>query len=267
VRLARSIAALSVASVGILGLAACSAGADAPGSVSTPTTGAEKAPAKESSSDLTAENFVQRITDAQLDAGSVRMTMTSAFEGETMDMTGDVVFTDGSQKLAMTMTVPEAGEVQLRVVDNLLYLHMGELSQNKFVQIDPNDASNPLAGEFQGITEDMDPTASVKGLEGAISSVEKVGDPVDVGGVQAQQYTVVVDTTKVSGSMKEDLDASGGAIPDTVTYQYWIDADDRMHKTTIDLAGIVTELTFSKWGEDLQVVAPAPEEILTEPLF
>lgn len=266
-RLVRGIAVLSVASVGVLGLAACSSGADAPASSSAATSEGEKAPAKDSSSDLTAENFVQRITDAQLAAGSVTMATSTSVEGTTMDMTGDVVFKDGSQNLAMTMTVPGSGEMQIRFVDGVFYMNLGELSQNKFVAIDPADESNPMASQFEGLTEQMDPTASVEALDGAITSVEKDGDPVDVDGVKAQPYTVVVDTTKLTGSMAEQAEAAGAALPETLTYQYWIDGDDLMRKVVMDLMGTSMEMTFSHWGEDLQVVAPSAEEISTEPLF
>ncbi|MDF2847223.1 MAG: hypothetical protein K0R97_1205 [Oerskovia sp.] len=266
-RLVRGIAVLSVASVGVLGLAACSSGTDAPASSPSATSEGEKAPAKDSSSDLTAENFVQRITDAQLAAGSVTMATSTSVEGTSMDMTGDIVFKDDSQNLAMTMTVPDSGEMQIRFVDGVFYMNLGELSQNKFVVIDPADTSNPMASSFEGITEQMDPTASVEALDGAIKSVEKDGDPVDVDGVKAQPYTVVVDTTKLTGSMAEEADAAGATLPETLTYQYWIDGDDLMRKVVMDLMGTSMEMTFSNWGEDLQVVAPPAEEISTEPLF
>ncbi len=266
-RLVRGIAVLSVASVGVLGLAACSSGTDAPASSSSASSGSDEAPAKEASSDLTAENFVQRITDAQLAAGSVSMTTTTEVQGTSMDMVGDIVFTDGSQNLAMTMTVPGSGEMQVRFIDGIFYMNMGELSQNKFVAIDPADESNPMASSFEGLTEQMDPSASVEALEGAITSVEKEGEPVDVDGVKAQQYTVVVDTTKLTGSIKEQADAAGTALPETLTYQYWIDADDLMRKVVMDVMGTNVEMTFSSWGEDLEVVAPSADEISTEPLF
>ncbi|MFD6166139.1 LppX_LprAFG lipoprotein [Oerskovia sp. NPDC060287] len=268
-RLVRGIAVLSVASVGVLGLAACSSGTDAPASSSSASASSEsdKAPAEKASSDLTAENFVQRITDAQIAAGSVSMATTTEVQGTSMDMTGDIVFTDGSQNLAMTMTVPGSGEMQVRFVDGIFYMNMGELSQNKFVAIDPADESNPMASSFEGLTEQMDPAASVEALEGAITSVEKEGEPVDIDGVKAQQYTVVVDTTKLTGSIKEQADAAGTALPETLTYQYWIDADDLMRKVVMDVMGTSMEMTFSNWGEDLEVVAPSADEISTEPLF
>lgn len=267
-RLVRGIAVLSVASVGVLGLAACSSGSDAPASSpSAAASDGEKTPAKESASDLTPENFVQRITDAQVAAGSVTMATSTAVEGTTMDMTGDIVFTDTSQNLAMTMTVPGSEEMQVRFIDGIFYMNMGELSQNKFVAIDPADESNPMASSFEGLTEQMDPSASVEALQGAITSVEKDGEPVDVDGVEAQPYTVVVDTTKLTGPMKEQAEAAGSALPETLTYQYWIDAEDLMRKVVMDIQGATMEMTFSNWGEDLQVVAPSAEEISTEPLF
>ncbi|MHA7135323.1 LppX_LprAFG lipoprotein [Oerskovia turbata] len=267
-RLARGIAALSVATVGVLGLAACSTGASAPESSSSAPAESEKAPAKGASADLTPENFVQRISDAQLAAGSVSMATSTQVQGVSMDMTGDVVFTDGSQNLSMTMTVPGSGEMQIRFVDDVFYMNMGELSQNKFVAIDPADPSNPMASSFEGLTEQMDPSASTEALQGAITSIEKKGEPVDIDGVKAQEYTVTVDTTKLSdGTLQEQAEAAGTPLPETLTYQYWVDADDLMRKIVMDVMGTSTEMTFSKWGEDLAITAPTAEEISTEPLF
>ncbi|MFF2622402.1 LolA-like protein [Oerskovia jenensis] len=265
-RLVRGIAVLSVASVGVLGLAACSSGTDAPASTST-AADAEKAPAKESSSELTPENFAKRVTAAVVDAGSVTIAMSTEAAGATMDATGDIVMKDGKQQLAMTMAVPGSEEMQIRVVDGLIYLNLGALSQGKFATIDPADTSNPMASSFEDLAAQMDPTTSVKELDGAITSIEKDGEPVDVDGVKAQPYTIVVDTTKLSGSMKDEVDAAGGALPETLTYQYWIDADDRMRKVVTSVQGATVEMTFTNWGEDLQVVAPSAEEITTEPIF
>ena len=136
-----------------------------------------------------------------------------------------------------------------------------------FVKVDPADPSNPLAGQFDGLESQLDPTKSLEGFEGAFTSVEKVGAPVDVDGVQAQQYTVVVDTTKISGPLADQAAATGSALPPELTYDYWIDAQDRMVRTTSTVSGATVDMTFSGWGEDFGITAPGDDEISTEPLF
>lgn len=283
-RIARGIAVLSVASVGVFGLTACSDDSDSTKDTSTVTDGAfgtdgadgaDGADATEDASsddaasgagDLTTENFAERLTAATLEAGSYSLDMTTEAAGTEATISANVELTDSTTNMAMTMD--QAGmAMEIRIVDAIFYLNLGDLSGGKFVKVDPADETNPLAGQFDGIEEQLDPTASLEGFEGAFTKVEKVGEPVDVEGVQAQQYTVVIDTTKVTGELQEQAEAAGTALPPELTYEYWIDDQDRMVRTTSEVAGATVDMTFSGWGEDFGIAAPSDDEISTEPLF
>jgi lipoprotein LprG len=282
-RIARGIAALSVASLAF-GLAACSEDVQDTSDEVRPSTEAGQPdvsedstedPATEDSSsedaasgsgDLTTENFAERLTAATVEAGSYSIDMTTEAAGASGTISADVELTDSTTNMAMTMD-QQGMQMEIRVVDAIFYLNLGEVSNNMFVMVDPADESNPLAAQFSGIEEQLDPTASLEGFEGAFSSVEKVGEPVDVDGVQAQQYTVVVDTTKVTGQLQEQAEAAGAALPPELTYEYWVDDQDRMVRTTSEVAGATVDMTFSGWGEDFGITAPAEDEISTEPLF
>ncbi|WP_265521497.1 hypothetical protein [Oerskovia flava] len=264
-RTVRTVATLSVLTLGLFGIGACSTGTEPSGSGTTGSTDEEAAGEESSDEELTPENFAQRIVDAQVAAGSVTMSMVMEAEGMTMEMLGDLVIHESTMDMAMTMTIPGSDEMEIRVVDEMFYVNMGELSGGLFVQVDPSDPEDPLAQSFDGLTEQMDPNQSIRDLDGAIKSVEKAGDPVDIDGVPSQPYDVVVDVAKVSGMMEEQ--AAGAELPEEITYQYWIDADDLMRKVTFDVAGSTSEMTMSNWGEDLDVVAPSADEITTEPLF
>lgn len=282
-RIARGIAALSVASLAF-GLAACSEDVQDTSDEVRPSTEAGQPdvsedstddPATEDSSsedaasgsgDLTTENFAERLTAATVEAGSYTIDMTTEAAGTSATISADVELTDSTTNMAMTMD-QQGMQMEIRVVDAIFYLNLGEVSNGMFVKVDPADESNPLAAQFSGIEEQLDPTASLAGFEGAFSSVEKVGEPVDVDGVQAQQYTVVVDTTKVTGQLQEQAEAAGAALPPELTYEYWVDDQDRMVRTTSEVAGATVDMTFSGWGEDFGITAPAEDEISTEPLF
>ncbi|ACZ20418.1 hypothetical protein Sked_04540 [Sanguibacter keddieii DSM 10542] len=289
-RIARGIAVLSVASVGVFGLTACSDDSDSTKDTSTAAFGtggdstdatdtaddaaSDDAASEDTSSDdaasgagdLTTENFAERLTAATLEAGSYSLDMTTEAAGTEATISANVELTDSTTNMAMTMD--QAGmEMEIRIVDAIFYLNLGDLSGGKFVKVDPADETNPLAGQFDGIEEQLDPTASLEGFEGAFTKVEKVGEPVDVDGVQAQQYTVVIDTTKVTGELQEQAEAAGSALPPELTYEYWVDDQDRMVRTTSEVAGATVDMTFSGWGEDFGIVAPSEDEISTEPLF
>lgn len=282
-RIARGIAALSVASLAF-GLAACSEDVQDTSDEVRPSTEAGEPdvsedstedPATEDSSsedaasgsgDLTTENFAERLTAATVEAGSYSIDMTTEAAGTSGTISADVELTDSTTNMAMTMD-QQGMQMEIRVVDAIFYLNLGEVSNGMFVMVDPADESNPLAAQFSGIEEQLDPTASLEGFEGAFTSVEKVGEPVDVEGVQAQQYTVVVDTTKVTGQLQEQAEAAGAALPPELTYDYWVDDQDRMVRTTSEVAGATVDMTFSGWGEDFGITAPSEDEISTEPLF
>lgn len=282
-RIARGIAALSVASLAF-GLAACSEDVQDTSDEVRPSTEAGQPdvtedstedPATEDSSsedaasgsgDLTTENFAERLTAATVEAGSYSLEMTTDAGGASSTVSADVELTDSTTNMVMTMD-QQGMEMEIRVVDAIFYLNLGEASNGMFVMVDPADESNPLGAQFGGLEEQLDPTASLAGFEGAFSSVEKVGEPVDVDGVQAQQYTVVVDTTQVTGDLQEQAEAAGATLPPELTYEYWVDDQDRMVRTTSEVAGATVDMTFSGWGEDFGITAPAQDEISTEPLF
>ena len=282
-RIARGIAVLSVASIGVFGLTACSddssdtkdtssvigGGSDDTSSDDAATDDAASDEADDSGSasgDLTTDDFAERLTAATIEAGSYSLDMTTEAAGTSSTISADVELVDDTTNMSMTMDA-QGVAMEIRIVDAIFYMNLGDMSGGKFVKIDPADESNPLAGQFDGIESQLDPTKSLEGFEGAFTKVEKVGEPVDVDGVQAQQYTVVVDTTKVTGDLKEQAEAAGGSLPPELTYEYWIDDQDRMVRTTSEIAGATVDMTFSGWGEDFGITAPGADEISTEPLF
>lgn len=284
-RIARGIAVLSVASIGVFGLTACSDDSTDTKDTSSVTDGgstdtssddtssddaasddASSDDAGASSEDLTTENFAERLTAATIEAGSYSLDMTTDAAGASSTISADVELVDSTTNMSMTMDA-QGMAMEIRIVDAIFYLNLGDMSGGKFVMIDPADESNPLAGQFEGIEGQLDPTKSLEGFEGAFTTVEKVGEPVDVDGVQAQQYTVVVDTTKISGPLAEQAEAAGSALPPELTYEYWIDDQDRMVRTTSEVAGATVDMTFSGWGEEFGITAPGEDEISTEPLF
>jgi lipoprotein LprG len=265
-RVSRGIAALSLTAVAVLGLSACSS--EAGDKADKPAAGAEaSAPAEEvaeveSDFDLTQDDFIERVTAAAQAAGTVTMDMTTAGSGVTQTASGVIRYGDGAQDIAMTMEVPGTGTIEFMMVGGVVYMQMPELTGDKFLQIDPADTSNPLSQSFAGMEDQFDPTGTLAGLGDAVTSFEKVGEPQEVGGALAQEYTVVVDSAALSDtSVAEELAAAGTTLPPQLTYSYWIDADDQMRRVTTDVAGVTTEVTFSGWGEPVEITAPTADQI------
>ncbi|WP_019135478.1 hypothetical protein [Cellulomonas massiliensis] len=264
----RRLLALPVAATLLFGAAACSSD-DAPtgGSSAGATTGttpeAEK-PAEGGTFELTPANFADMV-DKQIDAGTYHTTMTIGAEGQTINAEGDARLSDSGAEMTMTMSVPGMdGGMELRMVGGKLYMNMGELTGDKFYVIDPTDADDPIASSFGSSLDQMSAAESMESIKDAIVSVEKAGDPETIDGVDAQPYEVVVDTTKVTGAAGEQFqqaEEAGATLPDTISYVYFVGPDGLPRKMTMDLEGSTTEMTFSDWGEDVTIEAPAKDQI------
>jgi isopentenyl-diphosphate delta-isomerase len=57
------------------------------------------------------------------------------------------------------------------------------------------------------------------------------------------------------------IDGAPLANPAEVAEWTWIDADDLMRRVTTEVAGATTEVTFSGWGEPVEITAPTPDQI------
>ena len=217
--------------------------------------------------ELTADTFVGALTQAQaaLPAMSARFDMEVTSAGTTMTATGALRATAGAApEMAMTMTVPgSTAGIDMRLVGGVFYLSMGEVTGGMFVAVDPSDPSIGLP-----MPTDVDPASSAKDLQGAILSVTKVGEPQQVGGALTQAFDVVVDLSKVTGTTRQTLDdalkqatGAGATLPPTLTYHYWIDADGLVRRVAYDALGTSTQLTFSGWGEPVDIQAPTVDQI------
>lgn len=265
-RVTRATAVLSLATAAVIGLSACSSGGDdKPERGSESTTAAEEV-VETADVDLTADDFVARITAASQAAGTVSMEMSTGAAGQTMAATGVLRYGEGSQEMAMTMEAPDAGgTIELRVVGGMIYMSMAELTEGKFIQIDPADTSNPLAASFAPMMEQMDPTSQLSSYEGAILSLEKSGEPEEVGGALAQPYTMTIDSAKALAATGGSAEAAG--LPAELTTTYWVDGDDLIRRVQSDTAGTTVDMTMSGWGEPVEIVAPTADQITELPGF
>lgn len=216
---------------------------------------------------VTVENFAEIVAagQADLDPVSCTFSMTSTVARVTLTGSGAMQMqADGTPAMTMTMTVPDAGEAEMRLVGGLIYMNMGELTGGKWVALDPADATI-------GMPElpEIDPARDVADLAPALVSVTEVGAPESLDGVEVRQYKVVVDLAKVTGTMREQLDKSlatlrdaGAEVPTELTYHYWLGADGLPRKMSVDVADTQTEMTFADWGKPVEVLAPAADEVV-----
>lgn len=255
------LAALPVAVVLAGSLAACGGGApSAEPSTPAPAT-SSSAPEVEA---LTVENIAARLDASQQAVTSYDLTLTAS-GAVAMEATGSADLADGKQNVSMVMSSPEMGDLEFRLVDGVVYLNMGPLTGGLFLKADPNDPANELASAFAGF-EDEILGSELDGMEDAVTSVAPVGEPEQLDGVEVQGYEVVIDTTKIAAEVAEGLllEEALDALPATLTYTYWLDADDIPRKIQYEVAGSITTMTMSNVNAGTPVVAPPADQITTE---
>ncbi|MGI8954673.1 MAG: hypothetical protein ACR2FL_08905 [Nocardioidaceae bacterium] len=255
------LAALGAAA--LLALSGCGSAEDATSDQTQSTAGA-------STEALTADSFVSTLSDAQSSAETTHVQIKIGASGQEITAEGDVaVGSDPADtQMAMTMDMGSmgAGGAEMRLVDQVFYMNLGPLTENKFAKIDLSDPNNPLGQSFGDLVGQLDPSKSVEDLEGAITSVEKSGSPETLDGVQAQPYEVVVDSTKIADASGL-AGSTGVSLPDELTFTFWVGSDNLPRKLTSDMGESTIEATFTKWGDDVSIEAPPADEISKQDPF
>ena len=252
--------ALTVPALAVLLAALTACGSAATGEPAAAPSASEAAPSATATTapELSKEEFVQRIVDAALAAGSYDMSMVMQSAGETMRLDGSMHFGD-VPSLSMSMQVPGSDPMDMISSGGIWYVNFGETSEGKFLEIDPSDTSNPFASMFGEVQEQMDPTAALEEQQAAIVSVTPDGAPTEVDGVEVQRYVVVMDTAQIP-DLEAELPA-GTTLPETLDYVYLVDADGHMREVSFEIMGATSTLSMSNWGSAAPVVAPTADQI------
>ncbi|MBO3086257.1 hypothetical protein [Cellulomonas fengjieae] len=265
------LTAIPVVIVVAAGLAACStdnpsASPSPTATTASPTASATPTPTP-TVAELSAANFVERVSAAEAAVTSYDIAVSVAGP-VAMDLTGSADLAGGKRNVAMTMSDPDMGSIELRMVDSILYLNLGEASGGLFLQLDPNDAGNPLASSFAGF-EDQILENGLAGMDQAVVSVTKVGAPEALDGTAVQAYEVVFDTAKIAPDAAQKLLENEGvpALPPTMTITYWLDAQDVARKTVYQLEGTTTTTHVTNLGAGAPVTAPPADQVTTEMPF
>lgn len=226
---------------------------------SSPSAAAKQPAAAPAEGELTQDNFVERLSAAQLEAGSAHMEMTSGMGGQTITMSGDVQMAESVADSASHLTMDMgAMTMDLRLVEGVMYLKMGEMTGGKYAKIDLTDPDSPLAQQYGSMADQADPTAQLQTFKSALVEFDNQGDGGEIDGVDTTKIEVAVDTAKVLEEQGQQLPKS---MPKELRYVMHVGADDLLRKMTMDLAGTESTLTWTKWGEPVEVEAPAKDEI------
>ncbi len=270
----KRIAAAAAALPLLLGVAACGNADDGGDPTASEATTSDSTAAEadspsaspseqaEAGSEVDVQEFLDRMKTATEDKQSMHMTMDMDAGGQQISMKGKAHIAGDKSKMDMTMNVPGAGEMHMILADGMIYLNIpGATPDGKFVKVDPSDPKNPMSQQFGDLAESMDPTRTFDAFDAGLQKVRYDGtDKVD--GEELDKYTLTVDT---KAAMKAQGQQQQAGLPETLEYQVWLDSQDLMRKVSFQLQGAEAVITTDKWGEPVDVKAPAKADVMEMP--
>jgi len=225
---------------------------------------------------LTKATFAAAMTKATSKATSVHMLMHATTQGQQISMTADVSLdqapagqhvtmeqTLAKTSMAMQMSMPGGIAIDMRLIQGVMYfkgtgLGIPQAAGKPWMKIDLSDADNPLASMF-GNMSSFEPAQMARVFK-SISTLTKVGSET-VDGVPTTHYKVSIDTAKASDLLNLPAGADTSALPDTLTYDVWVDGSARMVKMAMSMKQVTMDMHFSHWNEPVHVVTPPASQV------
>jgi hypothetical protein len=213
-----------------------------------------------------AAELLDRMKAAIADNESAHVTMEMT-GGQQMSGEGDVSYAGDETAMQMNMQMPQlgSGTMEMRMIDGVIYMAMPPLTpKGKFFEIDTNDPNSPF-GNLGGVTQG-DPLATFDAFDAGLEDARYVGEE-DVDGEQLDHYVLTVDAEKAAEAQGQQTQPG---MPDTITYDMWIDDEDLMRRIEFDLGEVADGgggmvMTMSDWGTPVTVKAPPRTAILQMP--
>lgn len=217
--------------------------------------------------EIDAKEFAERISQAAEKSSSAEVDMELTSSGLVTTSQGQVDYTGDQPAIAMSMSAPAIGEQEIRttLVDGTMYLSMPgqQASSSVWYRIDLDDPKNPLA-DMMGGMESLDPRKTIESFGKGLTKVVYRGEE-SVEGVETQHYEVTGETSSVTSGTGAEKGAAS-QLPETLTYDVWLDEEDRLIQMEADLdeQGSMS-LTMTEWGEPADIEAPPEKQVRDYP--
>lgn len=273
----RTLAAAALTPLLLTGFAACgddsgdSGGSGSSSAAGAPAAGSAVLAGLQKGEEVSPEEFVDTVSDGLEDSTTAHMEMKMSM-GDQVSTTaeGDLDYTTKPPSLSMSMEVPQAGDMEMVLVDNVMYLKAGAMSGDKFWKLDLADPDSPF-GEMglDKMLEQSDPIGALESMKDGIDTVTFEGTE-DVDGRELDHYVLTIDMLSVMDSYGADLpsDAADG-MPDSITYDLWLDDQDRFAQMQMEVPvmdkSMEMEMSLDDWGQDVSIEAPPADQVTDMP--
>lgn len=197
------------------------------------------------------KEFADDLADDSDDIDSATMTMTTTTQGMEMDADVQLDYSTDPPAMAMTMTVPEQGDVEMVMVDNVLYMKSPQMG-NKFLQMDVADAAS------QGVNTNTDPLDMSQAFSKGVEKVVYLGEE-DIAGTTTEKYEITVDTKQLPKEQQSQ------GLPKQLVYHLWLDDEDRMKQMEIEQEAATVVMTIDEWNADVSIKAPPANQVQKMP--
>jgi hypothetical protein len=217
------------------------------------STSTEEASPIDDGGEVAKADFVARIQHGieNTKYAHVEFSMGGATAG--MEGQGDTDYTVTPANMKMTMSIG-GQDMNLLLVDGVMYIESPQ-APGKFLTYELNDPSNPLGSQ---LTDQLDPAASMAKFAEAVSSVTSLGEE-DIEGQSADHFVMTIDTSKLATA------SPAAGLPGELKADVWLDGDDRMVKSSIDMGAATYDATMSDFDKPVEISAPPADQVMTAP--
>ena len=260
---------LSLTVVASLALTACQddsepSGASLPSSsstsgVSAPTPVGES-PSVSPSLDAASVRFLDRMRRGMGRSGTAHLELRVSGRAATTS-SGDMRYGRDGSEIALTTRTPALGSGALRMVvlhDAAFVSIPGLVRAGTFIKVGRDD---PRFARLAGASLQLSPDQSLKAFRAGLISARPRGRDT-VQGVPTTQYDVRADS--VRALQAQGSDAVPG-MPGTLTYQVWLDGQDRMRRLALSIQGTRLVMELSRWGAPVSIAAPPKADLVAPP--
>ncbi len=261
----RRTAAALILVPAVLGVAACgktetpAASSTAPASAGTTTSTTTSAPAEAGGPYQDKASFIAALKKGAATSTSAHVTMTMDAAGQKIQMAGDTKVDPSNPAMKMSMDMGTAAKIDMILLDKKIYMKgVPGLQPGKWAVLDSSSATGK---QLMSSLDQADPTKMYDQFDKAVTNVKFVGkDPVD--GESMDKYELTLDTSSIAGADA----ATKAQMPKTIVYTAWLDGQDHLRRVTFDIAGAKADMRMSKYGEPVDITAPAAKETVKAPM-
>jgi hypothetical protein len=169
---------------------------------------------------------------------------------------------DSFTEMDVEMDQGDGRRLRMIYVDEVLYLSgEGLADEGKFLEVDPDDAGDPLAEAMKPALEGTGLADSLTAWEAALVDVRFESDEVLEDGTEAEKYTFLVDAQAALAAQRPGEPLPSG-IPTTFVNEVWVDEHNLVRRVEFTLDGARTMVSMSDYCEPIDIEAPDDEDIL-----